>query len=103
MNYLTSQCGDKFVFGCVGTQPRYINSPADLKAEGALGGVPRRYITFSTLPKRDAVVYMAMLMKEGSIRIPVDSVFDIEDVVAAYERVSTKCTRDMVVSKVWRD
>ncbi|KAJ5438858.1 uncharacterized protein N7458_009856 [Penicillium daleae] len=131
-DYLTSQYGDKpfdFVLDCVGTQALYANSPAYLKPEGAvinigflegivkttinvlanqflptwLGGVPRRYITFSTPPDRDAAVYMARLVEEGRIRIPVDSVFDMEDVVGAYERVATKRARGKVVIKVQRD
>lgn len=68
-----------------------------------LGGVPRRYITFSTPPTRDAAVYMAKLVEEGRVRIPVDSVYDMEDVVAAYERVATKRARGKVVIKVRRD
>jgi NADPH:quinone reductase-like Zn-dependent oxidoreductase len=117
------------VLDCVGTQALYVNSPAYLKPEGAvinigflegivktainvlanqflptwLGGVPRRYITFSTPPDRDAAVYMARLVEEGRIRIPVDSVFDMEDVVGAYERVATKRARGKVVIKVQRD
>lgn len=68
-----------------------------------LGGVPRRYITFSTPPTRDAAIYMAKLVEEGSIRVPVDSMFDMEDIVAAYERVATKRARGKVVIKVRRD
>lgn len=68
-----------------------------------LGGVPRRYITFSTPPTRDAAVYMSQLVKEGRVRIPVDSVYDMEDAVAAYERVASKRARGKVVIKVRQD
>ncbi len=114
---------------CVGTQALYANSPAYLKPDGAvinigilegiltttwnmmlnrflptwLGGVPRRYITFSTPPTRDAAVYMARLVEEGRVRIPVDSVYEMEDVVAAYERVASKRARGKVVIKVRQD
>ncbi|KAJ5491585.1 hypothetical protein N7539_003152 [Penicillium diatomitis] len=127
--YLASRYGDKlfdFILDCVGTQALYANSPAYLKPEGALinigflegiftttfnvlvnrflptwlGGVPRRYITFSTPPTRDAAIYMAKLVEEGHIRIPIDSVYDMEDAIAVYERVATQRARGKVVIKV---
>ena len=111
---------------CVGTQALFVNSPAYLKAEGAvinigvlegvgittrnvlfnrwlptwLGGVPRRYIMFSTPPARDDAVYLTKLIEEGRVRIPVDSVFDMEDAVRAYERIATQRARGKVVVKV---
>lgn len=114
---------------CVGTQALFVNSPAYLKAEGAvvnigvlegilgtarnmlfntwlptwLGGVPRRYIMFSTPPARDDAVYLAHLIEEGRVRIPVDSVFNMEDAVRAYERIATKRARGKVVVKVRSD
>lgn len=114
---------------CVGTQALFSNSPAYLKAEGAvvnigmleglgvtvrnvllnsflptwLGGVPRRYIMFSTPPARDDAVYIGRLVEEDRVRIPVDSVFDMEDAVGAYERIATKRARGKVVVKVRSD
>lgn len=114
---------------CVGTQALFVNSPAYLKAEGAvinigilegiavttcnvvfnswlptwLGGVPRRYIMFSTPPSRDDAVYLGRLVEDGSLRIPVDSVFDMEDAVGAYNRIATKRARGKVVIKVLQD
>ncbi|KAJ5105729.1 hypothetical protein NUU61_003076 [Penicillium alfredii] len=130
--YLAQQYGDNpfdFVLDCVGTQALFVNSPAYLKAEGAvvnigmlegigvttrnvlfnswlptwLGGVPRRYIIFSTPPARDDAVYVARLIEEGRMRIPVDSVFDMEDAVSAYERIASKRARGKVVVKVRSD
>jgi NADPH:quinone reductase-like Zn-dependent oxidoreductase len=117
------------VLDCVGTQALFANSPAYLKAEGALvnigalegvfvtagnmllntflptwlGGVPRRYIAFSTPPAHDPTVYLARLVEEGSLRIPVDSIFDMEDALRAYERIATKRARGKVVVKVRSD
>lgn len=114
---------------CVGTQALFDNSPAYLKAEGAvvnigalegalatmrnalfnlylptwLGGVPRRYIMFSTPPARDDAVYLANLVEEGRVRISVDSVFDMGDAMRAYERIATKRARGKVVVKVRSD
>ena len=127
--YLTQQYGDKpfdFVLDCVGSQALFTNSPLYLKPEGAvvnigalegvgsimwnwpfntwlptwLGGVPRRYIMFSTPPRREDAVYLGRLIEEDRLRIPVDSVFDMEDTVAAYERIATKRARGKVVVKV---
>jgi NADPH:quinone reductase-like Zn-dependent oxidoreductase len=117
------------VLDCVGTQALFVNSPAYLKAEGAvvnvgalegigvtawnmlfnnwlptwLGGVPRRYIMFSALPARDDAIYLARLIEEGRLRVPVDSVFAMEDAVLAYERIATKRARGKVVVKVRSD
>ncbi|KUM63345.1 hypothetical protein ACN42_g3750 [Penicillium freii] len=127
--YLAHQYGDKpfdFVLDCVGTQALFVNSPAYLKPEGAvvnigmlegiyvtarnamlnnwlpiwLGGVQRRYIMFSTPPACDDAVYVARLIEEGRLRIPVDSVFDMKDAIRAYERIATKRARGKVVVKV---
>ncbi|CAG7976223.1 unnamed protein product [Penicillium salamii] len=127
--YLARQYGDRpfdFVLDCVGTQALFVNSPAYLKVDGAvinigvlegmfalarnallnnwlpiwLGGVPRRYITFSTPPAYDDVIYLARLIEEGRLRIPVDSVFSMEEVVGAYERIATKRAQGKVVVKV---
>lgn len=114
---------------CVGVQDLFENSPAYLKPEGAvvnvgalqgflslarnalfntllptwLGGVPRRYITFSTPPAHDDNVYLIQLMEEGRLRVPVDSIFDMEDAVSAYERIATKRARGKVLVKVGMD
>ncbi|KAK4234098.1 hypothetical protein C8A03DRAFT_38140 [Achaetomium macrosporum] len=130
--YLEQHYGDKpfdFVLDCVGSQALFVHSPAYLKPEGAvinigalesfsrtafnvllnrwlptwLGGVPRRYVMFSTPPRRDDAVYVARLVEEGRLRVPVDSVFDMEDAVRAYERIATKRARGKVVVKVRSD
>ncbi|KAJ5703243.1 hypothetical protein N7488_010791, partial [Penicillium malachiteum] len=123
------QYGDKpfdSVLDCVGVQALFVNSPAYLKATGALvnvgiteslwmpyrnlllnpwlpkwlGGVSRKYIMFTALPNREDAVYLVRLMEEGKLSIPVDSIFEMEDAVGAYERVVTKRARGKVVIKV---
>ncbi|KAJ5961135.1 Polyketide synthase enoylreductase [Penicillium vulpinum] len=130
--YLAHQYGDKpfdFVLDCVGTQALFVNSPAYLKPKGAfinigvlegmfvtscnallnswlptwLGGVQRRFIMFSTPPARDDAVYLARLIEEGRLRIPVDSVFEMKDAIRAYERIATQRARGKVVVKVHED
>lgn len=118
-----------FILDCVGTQSLYTNSPNYLKPTGAainigalegfgktafnvlfntflptwLGGVPRRYSMFSSPPSRDDAVYIARLVEEGKLRIPVDGVFGFEDLVGAYERIGSKRARGKVVVQVCRD
>ncbi|KAL4909982.1 hypothetical protein BDW74DRAFT_144156 [Aspergillus multicolor] len=131
-DYLTKQYSSEqfdFILDCVGTQPLFASSPAYLKPDGALinvgvlegfgaatrnylvnawlptwlGGVPRRYIMFSTPPNRDDTIYIADLIEKGAVRVPVDTVFDMEDAVDAYKRIATKRARGKVVVKVRSD
>lgn len=131
-SFLADQYGDKpfdFILDCVGTQALFANSPAYLKPDGALvnigviegmvvtafnslmnmllpiwmGGVPRRYIMFSSPPLRDDAIYLVRLVEEGRLRIPVDSVFDMEEAVRAYERIGTNRARGKTVIKVRGD
>jgi len=126
--YLAQQYGGRpfdFVLDCVGPQALFANTPAYLKASGTvvnigalegafvtisnallnswlptwLGGVPCRYVTISSSPLHDDAVYLAHLIQEGRLCIPVDSVFDMEDVVSAYERIVTKRACGKVVVK----
>ena len=68
-----------------------------------LGGVPRRYVMFSTPPSKDDAVVLIKLVEEGKLKISVDSVFSMEDAIRAYERVATMRARGRVIVKVERD
>ena len=118
-----------FVLDCVGLQALYINSPAYLKPDGIvinigsmestgatlknwifntwwptwLGGVPRRYLMFTTPPTKDDAVMLLKLVEEGKLKISVDTVFSMENAIRAYERVATKRARGRVIVKVERD
>ena len=115
---------------CVGLQALYVNSSAYLKPDGMvinigsmekglgatlknwifntwwptwLGGVPRRYVMFSTPPSKDDAVVLVKLVEEGKLEISVDSVFSMEDAIRAYERIATMRARGRVIVKVERD
>jgi len=119
-----------FLFDCVGLQTLYVNSPAYLKTDGMvinigsmegglgatlknwifntwwptwLGGVPRRYIIFSTPPTKDDAVVLIKLVEEGKLKVSVDSVFSMENAIRAYERIATRRARGRVVVQVERD
>ncbi|KAL2859154.1 NAD(P)-binding protein [Aspergillus pseudodeflectus] len=127
--YLAQMYGDRpfdFILDCVGTQELFVHSPDYLKPDGGvvnigmlegigvtvwnmlvnswlptrLGGVPRRYIGISSPPKRDDAIYLAHLIEQGRLRIPVDSVFPMEDALGAYERIATQRARGKVVIRV---
>ena len=68
-----------------------------------LGGVPRRYAMFSTPPSKDAAVVLVKMVEEGKLKIPVDSVFSMEDAISAYERVASMRGRGRVLVRVERD
>ncbi|KAL3472583.1 hypothetical protein BJX99DRAFT_235212 [Aspergillus californicus] len=130
--HLAEKYGDHpfdFIFDVVGTQALFTHSPAYLKRDGALinigmiegigltsrnmlvntwlptwlGGIPRRYIRFSSPPERDDAVYLVHLIEQGKLRISVDSVFPMEEAVQAYERIASQRARGKVVIKVRSD
>jgi NADPH:quinone reductase-like Zn-dependent oxidoreductase len=127
--YLEQKYGTQpfdFILDCVGTQSLFTHSPAYLKPAGAvinigmlegigvtawnmlvntwlptwLGGVPRRYIRFSVPPEHDDAIYLVHLVQEGRLHVPVDSVFPMQDAIAAYGRIASQRARGKVVIKV---
>lgn len=114
------------ILDCAGIQSLYSNSPDYLKPAGLvvnvgafegiwntalnwftntwcptwLGGVPRRYVMFSASLSKDTATYMARLVDEGKVRILIDTVWDMEDLVEAYARIATKRARGKVVIRV---
>lgn len=58
---------------------------------------------FSTPPSKDAATYMTRLVEEGKVRILIDSVWDMEDLVKAYARIATKRARGKVIIKIGKD
>lgn len=116
------------VMDCVGIQSLYEGSPGFLKSQGVLinvgamygmvaafwywfqnswrpvwlGGTPRRYMMFSTVPQREDSMLLLKMMEDGDLRVCVDSVWEMEDVAKAYERMGSKRARGKVVIKVKR-
>ena len=68
-----------------------------------LGGVPRRYVMFSTLPSKGDAVVLVKLVEAGKLKISVDSVFRMEDAIRAYKRIATMRARGRVIVQVERD
>ncbi|OBT65724.1 hypothetical protein VE03_03364 [Pseudogymnoascus sp. 23342-1-I1] len=127
--YLKSQYGTKpfnAILDCAGVQALYSHSADYLRPAGTvvnvgtldgstgatfwnwfantwcptwLGGVPRRYVMFSTPPTQEAATIIASLMEEGKVRILVDSVWEMEDLVKAYAWIGKKRAKGKVVIK----
>jgi NADPH:quinone reductase-like Zn-dependent oxidoreductase len=93
------------ILDAVGTMSLFDHSPAYLKPEGLyvnvgafegklytlwcwlknawwpriLGGTPRKFIMFSTQQSRENAEELARLVKEGKLKVPIDSIFDMKD------------------------
>ena len=55
---------------------------------------------FSTPPTTEAATIIARLIEEWKVRILVDSVWEMEDLVKAYAWIGTKRARGKVIIKV---
>ncbi|KAH7065159.1 hypothetical protein B0J12DRAFT_561210, partial [Macrophomina phaseolina] len=114
------------VLDCVGTQALFERSPEFLKEDGAfvnvgamegmvktlwanavnrlwpnwLGGTPRTYVLQQTKLDQECREELVWLLKEGKLNRVVDSVFDMEDVLAAYERMLSQMAKGKVVVKI---
>ncbi len=76
------------------------NGLSNMYCPAWLGGVPRRYVMFSTTLLVDDIQYIAHLYRQGQLRVIVDSVLPMEDVVQGYARVASKRARGKVVIHV---
>ena len=117
------------IFDCVGSQELYVKSPAYLKEHGDLinigamitgigeglwnwfqntwrpvwlGGTPRKYVMFSTPLDRNEGVLLLRMVEEGKLRVPIDSIWEMEEALKGYERLTSKRARGKVIIKVER-
>ncbi|OJD35339.1 nad-p-binding protein [Diplodia corticola] len=121
--------GGKFdaVLDCVGTQVLFERSPGFLKEGGvfvsvgamegmaatlfwnvpvnywwprALGGTPRKYIFQQTPMTTERREELIKLVQEGKLKKAVDNVFDMENVLGAYDRMLSQRAKGKIVVKV---
>ncbi|RYP78199.1 hypothetical protein DL771_000676 [Monosporascus sp. 5C6A] len=117
------------IIDCVGSQALYANSPRYLRPGGPLvnigafdigdgilrqmvrwfmnsscptwlGGIPRPYILFSNTPNIQEVLTLVEMMEQGRLKVILDSEFAIEDLMKAYERVTSKRARGKVLIRI---
>lgn len=65
-----------------------------------LGGVPRKHWTLNGGQKLDDLKRMARMVDDQGMKIPVDSVWEMDDVKKAYEKLVTQRARGKITIKV---
>jgi len=66
----------------------------------ALWGVPREYICVNAVANLDMMERLASLVEEGTLKMVVDSRWDMTDAVKAYERLLTRRAKGRVIVQV---
>lgn len=108
--YLTEAYNSRpfdIILDTIGTQALYEGCPGYLKATGVyinvgsfegafwtlwcwkkntlwptlLGGVPRKYIMFSTFPNGKQAEKLAEMVRQGKLKVAIDSVVEMEDLL----------------------
>ncbi|KIW62267.1 hypothetical protein PV04_10459 [Phialophora macrospora] len=65
-----------------------------------LGGTPRRYVQVTSACTFDGLQKLKELCEEGKLKVPIDSIWDFNDVPNAYDRMLSRRARGKVVVKV---
>ncbi|KAI0437922.1 zinc alcohol dehydrogenase [Xylaria telfairii] len=112
------------IFDCVGDDTLYYQSPGYLKVDGKyhniergplgfisqfkfnhwpviLGGTPRTYSSVFSNPSGSSAREVVKLFEKGYVKeIPIDSVFEMDDVLEAFDKSATKRTVGKILIKV---
>ncbi|KAL7939396.1 NAD(P)-binding protein [Trichoderma chlorosporum] len=62
-----------------------------------LGGVPRRFVTFSAPLNGENAAHLGNLASKGKLLVSIDSTFSLEDVLSAYKRYQSGQAQGRVV------
>ncbi|MCJ1242042.1 zinc ion binding [Varicellaria rhodocarpa] len=65
-----------------------------------LGGTPRSYSFISAAPDSKQLGKLKRLAEEGKLKMPVDSLWSMEDGLKAYERIKSRRAKGKVIIKV---
>ncbi|KAL7946833.1 NAD(P)-binding protein [Trichoderma barbatum] len=65
-----------------------------------LGGVPRRYITFSAPLNEQNAAHLGNLASKGKMLVFIDSTFSLEDVISGYKRYKSGQAQGRVVINI---
>ncbi|CEO60465.1 hypothetical protein PMG11_05092 [Penicillium brasilianum] len=68
-----------------------------------LGGGRRRYVVLMYKPVQRHLVQLGEWLQEGTVKVPVDSVFEFDEVVKAFEKLRSGRTRGKIVVHVGKD
>ncbi|KAI1358410.1 zinc alcohol dehydrogenase [Xylaria arbuscula] len=115
------------IFDCVGHDMLYYRSPGYLKVDGKyhniaqgplgfiaefkfnywpviLGGIPRTYSSVFSNPSGASAQEVVNWYEQGCIKeVPIDSVFEMEDALKAFEALATQRAVGKIVIKVKQD
>ncbi|KAI0433755.1 zinc alcohol dehydrogenase [Xylaria sp. FL1042] len=130
LSFLTTSVGNRpfdAIFDCVGDDKLYYCSPGYLKADGKyhsiergpfgfiaqfkfnhwpvlLGGISRTYSSVFSNPSGSSAREVVNWFQQGCIKeVPVDSVFELEDAIKAFEKLATKRTVGKILIKVKKE
>ncbi|PVH71951.1 zinc-binding oxidoreductase [Cadophora sp. DSE1049] len=65
-----------------------------------LGGPNRPYVQFAATATQEEMQRLADMVQDGKLRVPIDSCWDMEDVLKSYERMLSRRARGKVVVKI---
>ncbi|MCJ1381668.1 hypothetical protein MMC17_004779 [Xylographa soralifera] len=65
-----------------------------------LGGISRRYIMFSTIPKGEVPLQLAKLVEDKKLKVVIDSTYKMEDFLDAYDRLMSHRARGKIIIKI---
>lgn len=65
-----------------------------------LGGTPRKFVFQQTNIDQEGREELLRLVKEGKLKRVLDSVFEMEDVLGAYDRMLSQRAKGKVVVKI---
>ncbi|KAI0518058.1 zinc alcohol dehydrogenase [Xylaria bambusicola] len=112
------------IFDCVGNDTLYYRSPGYLKIDGKyhsivhgplgfiaefkfnhwpvlLGGIPRTYSSVFSNPSGSSALEVVNWFEKGCIKeVPIDSVFEIDDALKAFEALASQRTVGKIVIRV---
>ncbi|KAI0973306.1 zinc alcohol dehydrogenase [Xylaria arbuscula] len=130
LDSLASSMGNRpfdAIFDCVGDDTLYYRSPGYLKTDGKyhsiargplgfitqfkfnhwpviLGGIPRTYSSVFSNPAGTSAREVVSWFEQGFIKeIPIESVFEIDDALKAFEMLATQRTVGKILIKVKQD
>ncbi|CZT00213.1 related to zinc-binding oxidoreductase [Rhynchosporium agropyri] len=65
-----------------------------------LGGVNRQYLQVAATVTLNEMQRLADMARDGKLRVPIDSVWEIDDVLKAYERILSRRARGKIVIRI---
>ncbi|KAH7379791.1 zinc alcohol dehydrogenase [Cadophora sp. MPI-SDFR-AT-0126] len=65
-----------------------------------LGGPNRPYVQFAATATREEMERLANMVRDGKLKVPIDSCWEMEDALKAYERITSRRARGKVIVNI---